>query len=152
MFKYTSATRFKWFPAIMLCNPSAAVSLYSPTTVNPVVCNEKTSNTASFATQVIGPCVMVTLTKAILYLSPNLPEAHHQSSWDFYSGWSCIEWWSGDKLQATCDRWQMTENRFLSSSFFLDFLVSVLLSASVERCFVSRMRDFFYYIYRQIKK
>ena len=27
--------------------------------------------------------------------------------------------------------------------YYEDFLVSVLLSASVERCFVSRMRDFF---------
>ena len=29
------------------------------------------------------------------------------------------------------------------------FLVSVLLSASVERCIVSRMRDFFYKVYQQ---
>ena len=39
------------------------------------------------------------------YLSPNLLQLHHQTSWDFQCRWSCIEWWSGDRWQVTGDRW-----------------------------------------------
>ena len=46
--------------------------------------------------------------KIITYPSPNLPKPHHQTSWDFYSSWSCIEWWSGGRWKVTGDRWQVT--------------------------------------------
>ena len=34
----------------------------------------------------------------------NLPQPHHQTSWEFHSSWSFIEWWSGDWWQMTYDK------------------------------------------------
>ena len=47
-----------------------------------------------------------------------------------------------DMWHLTPDRWQVTGHRSQVIYFQSIFLVSVLLSASVKRCFVSRMRDF----------
>ena len=52
----------------------------------------------------------------LFYLSSDLPQLHHLTSWDSHSSWSCIDWQSGNRWLVTGDRWQVTGDLSILSS------------------------------------
>ena len=66
-----------------------------------------------------------TLNNFLLYQSPNLPQRYHPTCLDFYSSWSCIEWWSGDIQQVTHERCQVPGDRCQVT--FLDFTTKKMI-------------------------
>ena len=56
-----------------------------------------------------------------LYVYPKYPKLQHQASRVLHSMWNCIEWWSGDRRQLTCDSWHMTEDSWNLTDFFFFF-------------------------------
>ena len=98
-------------------------------------------------------CVCSLLRYRLTVFFPPLPEIGCPIFLEIRNPWGKIMERSGLRYEHFCLK--IVENRRAKKSFFFiaDFalvhppMVLVLLSASVERCFVSRMRDFFWWFF-----